>query len=289
MVASLVFFLFLMQAGNADALRMYGEGRYAEAALAYRDLTRSNPASADAWAGLGKSLLKLHNPAAIPILGRALQLKPGDPDIGRTLAQGYLEGGNMAGAVALLESITEKNPKDPEALFLLGEAMYRGGFYQRAAQLLGQALALRPGIPGADAMYAVSLAKEGRTAEAEVACLRLLAKPPADWDLDVSLTYVEILDDTGRPGEAMVYADKVLQQLPQNPIAHFWKARLLLQSGHIEDAAKEAEQSVTFAPGLPLARNLLVQIYRREGRTEDAERQADWLREYNNRLTGLAR
>ncbi len=131
--------------------------------------------------------------------------------------------------------------------------------------------------------------KWGAPREAEAACQRLLAKPPADWDLDVSLTYVEILDETHRPSDAMTYVDKVLQSLPQNPIALFWKARLLLQSGRLEEAAKQAEQSVSFAPGLPLARNLLVQIYRRQGRTEDAQRQADWLREYNDRMTGQAR
>ena len=288
-MASLVLFLFLMQAGSTDAARMYGEGRYADAAAAYRELTRSDPTSADAWAGLGKSLLKLRNPAAFPALDRALQLKPGDPALERTIARSYMEAGNVSGAVALLEPLTDKDPKDSEALSLLGEAMYRGGFYQRAAQLLGQSLTLHADNPTAQAMYAVSLAKVGRTGDAEAACQRLLAKPPADWDLDVSLTYVEILDETHRPSDAMTYVDKVLQSLPQNPIALFWKARLLLQSGRLEEAAKQAEQSVSFAPGLPLARNLLVQIYRRQGRTEDAQRQADWLREYNDRMTGQAR
>jgi len=278
-----------MQAGNADAVRLYRDGRYAEAAAAYRELTRSQPTSADAWAGLGKSLLQLHNPEAIPSLARAIQLKPGDPELERTLARSYLEARDLGAAVALLEPLTERNPKDSEALYLLGRAMYQQGFYQRALQLIGQSMALGPQIPDAETMYAVSLAKVGRTAEAEAACRRILAKPSKGWDLDVALTFVEILDETDRAGEAMLYVDKVLNERPQDPIAHFWKARLLLQSGRIDDAAKEAEQSVAVAPGLPLARNLLVQIYRRQGRMREAQREADWLREYHDRLAGKGR
>lgn len=285
-MVTLPVLLLLMQAGNADAGSLYSKGRYAEAAAAYRDLTRSEPSSVNAWAGLGKSLLQLHNPAAIPSLARALQLKPGDRELERTLARAYLEARDVGAAVALLEPLTGESPKDADALYLLGKAMYQGGFYQRAAQLLRQSMAFGPEAPDAETMYAVSLAKVGRTAEAEAACRRILAKPSKDWDLDVALTFVEILDQTDRAGQAMSYVDKVLDERPQNPIAHFWKARLLFQSGRIDDAAKEAEQSVAFASGLPLARNLLVQIYRRQGRMREAQREADWLREYHDRLAG---
>jgi tetratricopeptide (TPR) repeat protein len=267
---------------------MYEKGRYVESATAFRELTRMDPASAEAWGGLGKSLLMLHNPAAIPTLARALQLKPGDPDLLRTLAQSYLETGNVAAAIGLLESLTESVPPDPEALFMLGEVMYRSGFYQRALQLLGHFLELRPENDGAKAMYAVSLAKVGRLTDAEIACVPLLAKSVPAWNLDVALTYVEILDETDRLNDAISYVDKVLYQYPQDPMAHFWKGRLLFQSGHLADAATEAGLSVTFAPGLPLGRNLLLQIYRRQGRADEAQRQADWLREYNDRLAAKA-
>jgi hypothetical protein len=40
---------------------------------------------------------------------------------------------------------------------------------------------------------------------------------------------------------------------------------------------------------LPFARNLLLQIYRKMGRQEDAERQAAWLREYDERLSTRGR
>jgi tetratricopeptide (TPR) repeat protein len=289
MMHLLSVFLLLAQSGSAGAAGMYSEGRYAEAAAAYREILKADPSSADAWLGMGKSLLQLRNPAGIGALQHALQLKPDDPDLARSVAQIYLEAGNMPGAVALLDPLIEKNPNDAEALYLLGAAMYRGGFYERAAELLGRSMALHADHPDAPAMHAVSLAKAGRTVEAEPACLRLLSGPPSGWNLDVALTYVQILDESGRLDQAMPYVDKVLEQFQQNPIAHFWKARLLFQSSRLDQAAREAELSVAAAPGLPLARNLLVQIYRRQGRTDDAERQAAWLREYNDRLAGKDR
>jgi hypothetical protein len=76
---------------------------------------------------------------------------------------------------------------------------------------------------------------------------------------------------------------------PLNPMTHFWKARLLWHAGRITDAAKEAEQSVSISPDLPFARNLLLQIYRKEGRLEDAHREADWLRAYSDRMAARGR
>ena len=285
-MSGLLPLLLLMQLSAGDAERLYWEGKYAEAASAYRALINRNPASAGDWAGLGKSLLELGKPEAAVPLGRALQLKPGDPVIELALARAHLLSNNVSAAVALLEPLTERNPNQPEPFYLLGQTMYRGGFYQRALQLLSRSLALDPNNREARTMYAISLAKTGRSAEAEAACRRILDETQGGWDLDLALTYVELLDDAGRLTVAFPYVDRVIQDRPQDPMAHFWKARLLLHSERLAEAAAEAERSVSFAPSLPFARNLLVQIYRRQGRPEEAQRQAAWLREYDARVTG---
>jgi len=57
----------------------------------------------------------------------------------------------------------------------------------------------------------------------------------------------------------------------------------LLQAGNLAEASREAEQAVATAPQLPFARVLLLQVYRRQGRSADAERQAAWLRDYDDR------
>ncbi len=279
--------LLVAQAGQDDGARLYQAGNFAGAASAYQETLKAHPDSADAWAGLGRTLQRLgHSRDAVLCLRKALQLKPADTAIESTLARTYLEVGDIGEAIALLEPLTSKDPGNLEFRRLLGEVMYRGGYYAHAAQLLQAGDATGdPEDRRLAGMYAVSLAKTGRSTEAVAACKRLLDPPASPLDLDVVLTYVELLDDAGRPAEALTYADRAVKDQPSNPATHLWKARLLWHSGQTADAAREAEQSISLAPTLPFARSLLLQIDRKLGRAEDAQRQADWLREYNDSMS----
>ena len=106
---------------------------------------------------------------------------------------------------------------------------------------------------------------------------------PGALDTDVALTWVQILYEHGRIEAAMPFADKVVAQQSRNPIAALWKARLLAGSGHTDEAIREAERSVSLAPGLPFARTLLLELYRKTGRDRDAGREIEWLRNFNDR------
>ncbi len=216
-------------------------------------------------------------------------MRPQDATLRVSLAKALLAVGNAPAAIGLLEPLATTDSQDAQVSLLLGEAMYRGGYYQRSLQLLEQSLALQPGNPAAQRMLAVSLAKVGRNEEAAAACERILKDRSRPADLDVLLTYVELLFEAGRTAEATPFADRALAEQPANPIAHFWKARLSLRVGQVEAAAAEAEKSVALAPQLPFGRNLLVQIYRKMGRVEDAKVQAEWLRQYSDNAAGRGR
>ena len=282
--------LLATEASGQTADELYRQGKYAEAASAYRQRINGDPNSADALAGLGRCLLRLHRAGeAVAYLSKAVQLKPADAGMKQALARSYLDAGNAGGAQNLIEFLYESDPHNAETLFLLGESMYRSGFYERAAQALKESLALQADNPAAKNFYAVSLAKSGHLAEAEAACKQLLEDRTKPLDLDVLLTYVQLLDEDGRIAEAQPYAERAVREQSDNPISHYWQARLLFQADRLEGAAKEAEQSVALSPSLPFARNLLLQIYRKLGRQEDAERRAEWLREYNDRLVTRGR
>jgi predicted Zn-dependent protease len=130
---------------------------------------------------------------------------------------------------------------------------------------------------------AVCLVKTGALLEGEAECQRLMLDPATPKDLDLWLTYVELLYNSERTSDALRVANEVTGFAPAHPIARYWLAKCLLQSGKLADASVEAEQAVAAAPQLPFARTLLLQIYRKQGRTADAARQADWLREYEDR------
>jgi hypothetical protein len=48
-------------------------------------------------------------------------------------------------------------------------------------------------------------------------------------------------------------------------------------------AIREAQRAVELAPDLPYARNLLLRLYRAQGRDREAAGQAEWLRHYESK------
>jgi tetratricopeptide (TPR) repeat protein len=267
---------------------LYRQAKFTEAAYSYRSLLGKCPPSADLLSGLGRSFLALGRPyEAVPYLVKAAELKPGSTELRRTLAHAFIDAGRVQEADAILQALCNSDPKDTEASYLEGMLMYRNGYYQRALEFLEKSLALRGDNVPAQQMLAVALVRVGRTAEGQVACKRLLDSPSAAPDLDVTITYAESFYEDGRTREALVYADRAVQHWPRNSIAWFWRARLLLDLGRNEDALKDAQQSVLLAPQLPFGHTVLLLIYRKLGRTEDAGREAEWLRQNNSQ--GVAR
>ena len=63
-------------------------------------------------------------------------------------------------------------------------------------------------------------------------------------------------------------------------MAYFWRAKVLLQLERTVEAAGAAEEAIRLLPQFPEAHNLLLRIYQMQGRTKEAARQAEWLRDY---------
>ncbi len=102
-------------------------------------------------------------------------------------------------------------------------------------------------------------------------------------DVDLQLAFVELLYETGRAEEALKQIDAVIAAAPATPMAHLWRARVLLQLHRTDEAARAAEESIRLLPELPPAHNLLLRIYQMQGRTKEAAEQAKWLRDYQQR------
>lgn len=77
----------------------------------------------------------------------------------------------------------------------------------------------------------------------------------------------------------MKEADAALGVNPRNAAVHFWRALILQQQSHIPEATAEAERSRELDPGSPAPRSLLVRLYQRSGRSDDAARETQWLHE----------
>jgi predicted CXXCH cytochrome family protein len=175
---------------------------------------------------------------------------------------------------------------DARALFLDGQLQYQNENYNRALTELEQALQGAPDAEwatNAQIDRAISLEKLGRTQDAEAAMKALSGNPAARNDVNLQLSYAELLSDTGRANEAIKRIDSAIAAAPQAPMAHFWRAKVLLQLHRTDEAANAAEQAERLMPDFPFAHNLLVKIYELQGRTKEAAQEAQWLRDYQRR------
>lgn len=179
-------------------------------------------------------------------------------------------------------------PPDSHAreLFLDAQLQYQNENYSAALKELEQALQSAPDAEWATKAQinrAICLEKLGRIQDAEAAMKALSGNPAAQHDIDFQLSYAELLSDTGRASEAIQRIDSAIAAAPQYPMAHFWRAKVMLQLHRIDEAAAAAEQAERLMPDLPLAHSLLVKIYELQGRSKEAALEAQWLRDYQRR------
>ncbi len=248
---------------------------------------------------------------AVDAFRDSLKLEPKIP-AQYVLAQALAQKGDQKEAQQVLEDIPRSDPQfsraeqflasleankdttgkaappgsDARALFLNGQLQFQNENYTGALKELERALKSAPDSEWATKAQinrAICLEKLGRTQDAEAAMKALSGNPVARTDVDLQLSYAELLSDTGRADEAIQRIDFAIAAAPQAPMAHFWRAKVLLQLHRTDEAANAAEQAERLMPDLPFAHSLLVKIYELQGRTKEAAQQAQWLRDYQRR------
>lgn len=116
-----------------------------EALTHYRAALELSPDLADAWAGLGRTLLHSGRASeALTPLGRALDLAPDDPRIRFTFARALSANGRTDEAIDMLRSILEDRPNFTAAHRGLGAVYEERGEVSTALAHYRRALALEP-------------------------------------------------------------------------------------------------------------------------------------------------
>ena len=117
------------------------------ALLAYREAVRLRPENADYLRNLGMAQNRNHDPGAVDSLRRALQIRPGDPDLMDGLGLMLLDAGDAKGAREPLERAVAARPSHPVYRYHLARALEQTGNLQEAATQYREAIRMAPSVP----------------------------------------------------------------------------------------------------------------------------------------------
>src|SRR5215813_2370685 len=154
--------------------------------------------------------------------------------------------GRIAEAEAVYRSVLAHDPRQFDALHLLGLIRYQKGRAGESQELLSRAIALRPRSPQALAILMAALLALGRLEEALAACDRLIALNPRN--LDALYNRAVVLSRLRRFDDALLAFDKVLARDGGSVDALFERGNIFAALGRFEKAVACYEAVLKNAP-----------------------------------------
>ena len=221
------------------------------------------------------------------------------------------QSGRLEEAERAYRGVLQDNPRNPDALHLLGLLAHQAGDNRAGADLIGRAIAIR----GERAVYhfnlGVVLAAAGDAAGAESAYRRCLALAPERAEAHNNLGLLlqrrgaldeaassfrgalaheprhaealanlgRVLQDQGEEAAALASFDQALAVEPGLAEAHFGRGRSLEQQDRWDEAADAYRAALAARPDFQEAENNLAAVHLAQGRYREAQDAFDRLRE----------
>ncbi len=179
-----------------------------------------------------------------------------------------MQAGNVSAAGKLAKKHISKNPRDANALHLLGIIAYQQGEPGSAADYIGKAIAAGSENPSHFANWGLALKSAGRLRDALEAY---------DKSIKLDPTAAAVWNDRGNTlssmGDFLSAEDSFRQSLRLNAgdaKTHANLGGVLLSLGHLDEANKAYRKSIELKPDLAAARNGLGNVLARSGDTDGA-------------------
>ncbi len=253
-----------LQSLFSAAQQAQASGDYATAIRDYTQAAKIRPDMAIVWANLGLSEQEARDiPAAIEAFQRANRLDPSLYVPNLFLGIDYAHSGKATQAVPLLIKAERANPADAQAPLALGRSYISAREYGKAIPELDRALSLNPELgtgwfdlgiaqldqveadaltlseedkqsPFAGALYAESLMKQARFAEAASLYKTLLDAPVQPPCLHSEMGFALIRDHDDREAGAAFASDRGAHA--ECSLAFLGQARMAADSGNTQQA-----------------------------------------------------
>lgn len=291
----------------------FGEGKYREAALEFRNAIKLDPRYAEAHYALGRTHLKLGRwQEAFKSLEKAVDLEPRHVEARLELAELHLLARNAAAARAELQEVEAIAPGHVRAQIVLGKLYFAEKDFPRAVQAFEKAKQAAPRNP--DLWSACGLARvgAGQHAQAEKDFRRAIELDPSSGEAYRNLATLQRL--TGARSDVEPLLQRALAAHPRSLGLHLALAELYFQDGRLAEveqlfirmrshagdfprlrlelgdfwmwrnevarAVREYEAAVAENPD-PIAQKKLISAYLTLERVADAERLNDTLLKNN--------
>ena len=161
-------------------------------------------------------------------------------------AQAAHQAGRLQEARALYEQVLAADPRQPEALHLLGYLWFQKGDAGRALDLIGRAVALQPSNPGYRYNRGLILQQSGRLEDAAAEFQAVAVLQPSDLGAWESLG--ETLLALGRAGPALAAYDRALALRPGSAVLHSNRGVALRMLGRLEEALTAQDKALAADP-----------------------------------------
>lgn|SRR5580698_1924222 len=272
----------ISDAAKADPLqaihRLLDAGQFVETEKALRSYLDQHLTSADADFLLGYTLFREGRPkdSLAAFTEGARFRRPGASDL-KIIAADYVVLGDFADADKWLTLVTNETPEDAEAWYLLGRTKYNENRFEEAIQCFERTLTLRPGDVKAENNLGLSYQGINYLDEAKTAFENSIAwqKDSPAKDAQPYLNMGILLSDQNQLSQALPYLQRAAAIAPRNPKVLEQLGRVYDQLKMPDEAAHELEQAIALAPDVAALHFRLGQVYRHQGRQQQAQQQFD--------------
>lgn len=289
-----------------------GEGQYAEAIAEYEKALsiRSNP---EVRLNLALAYYKSSNlQKAIEILKQVHAEEPANLQAVELLGDSYLQLGQNRNAITLLTPLQTKYPENDAITYLLGTALVRDGQAVKAQKVINRilknndtaetrmlmgtteymardydgaradlqkAIQLNPSLPEVYTYYGKTLLDSGDRQGAREAFEKELQIDPNDFLANLELGIL-LRQSADYPGALKCFRH-ALDLHPGDPGVRFEIASIEFAQGQVQEAGRDFESLVKDHPDFREAIWQLANVYMREGRRADGERERAIYRKLN--------
>ncbi len=231
----------------AQAIALDRQGRYADAAQAWRVATEHDPKDAAAFASLGLDLARLGKyPEAVTAYRKALRLDPHILGLQLDLGLALFKQGKLDEAIPPLRQAVAAAPQSEQAAILLGMSYYGTQHFAQALPYLHAAVNRSPGnleMRGVLAQSCLYAKQYNCTLEQYK---QILAANPDS--AQAHMLAGEALDGMNQTAQAIAEFQAAEKAAPTEPNVHFGLGYLLWKQHRYQEAAEEFRKEIVNEP-----------------------------------------